>query len=228
MPRQGKKKPTGKVTVPTLVDRALKADWDSARAIIAAAGHKEAVDFDRKWEAVAAVIFNEPPLYLAGGFATEKDFFDKFMEIDPAQGKRYARVARFASAAEIELYKPAKLDALVGYLEAKAGGPIHGKLPVSLDRVRVPVKDGTASLDEASREDLRAATRALSKKKRRQTTLSAQGAAIVAALEKANLKGIEVSLSKGTVTLRAIPLSDFTRAAAILAKLKLPPLKPPS
>ena len=48
MPKQGKKKPTGKVTVPTLVDRALKADWDSARAIIAAAGHKEAVDFARE------------------------------------------------------------------------------------------------------------------------------------------------------------------------------------
>ena len=174
MPKPDKKPKA--VVVPTLVDRALKQRWDALSKVITSAAHEEAADFDHKWEAVADIVFATPPLYLAGGYSSDKAFFEQFLHVDRSTGLRKARVARLCSSQDIERYGDTKIDAVLDFLEAKTGGPVKSRLPVALADVRIPTGEAakTLSLDAASREQIRAATRALRQAHGKQTTASPQ------------------------------------------------------
>src|SRR5207244_157382 len=81
---------------------------------------------------------------------------------------RFVRVAKFASPREEELYTVTKLDAALGYVEAKLGAPLaHPPLPIAFDRLKIPaVRDGKPvqlSLLDAHVEDVIAATQQLTK-----------------------------------------------------------------
>lgn len=227
------KSPSKPVAVTTLVDPVLKRRWQAASQAITAASHEEAKDFDRKWEAVADIVFAEPPLYLAGGFSTDKDFFEKFLQVDCSTGLRKARVARFASPQDIEAFGDTKIDALLDYLEAKAGGPLHGHLPVALDKVRVPVtvdgKDETVTLAIATREQIRAATRGLQAKSATHAKASPRGRSLQEALTSVGLRQVALGIDRGTFDLRGIPWDAATKLGAALARVKLPaPDAPPA
>ncbi len=218
------------VVVSTLVDPAIKKRWDALSKIITRASKEEALDFDEKWEAVADIVFSDPPLYLAGGFSTDSDFFQKYLHVDRFTGLRKARVARFANAKQIEQLGDTKIEAVLDYLEAKTGGPITSRLPVALDDVKVPVeregKTANLPLAEVSREQLRAATRALKAKSAKTTASSPRGASVQAAIAKAGLK-VQVSVRRDSLDLRAIAFDDLPKLGALLSKLKLPPATGP-
>ena len=192
---------------------------------------EEASDFDRKWEAVADIVFATPPLYLAGGFSTDKAFFEQFLKVDRTTGSRKARVARLATAADLEKYGATKIDAVLDYIEATTGGPLKNRLPIALGELRIPVgakgQSKKATLVDATREQIRAATRALKQKHGAATKTSPQATAIAKAIATAGLKGIDVVVHRGTFDLRAIPFDALATLARILATVKLPPVAKP-
>jgi hypothetical protein len=117
-----------------------------------------------------------------------------------------------------------KLDAALGYIEAKLGKPLaHPPLPVSLDRLRIPTAEGgTKSLESATVAEIAAATGKLTSASRKKPKTPAR-----AALEKAleaisSLAGVRVSESQGAVSFGAVPLAALARFASALAKVKLP------
>ena len=57
--------PKGDVEVK--VDPKLKKLYDDLVAVIREASRKEALDFDRRWEAADRIVRHEPPLYVLGG-----------------------------------------------------------------------------------------------------------------------------------------------------------------
>lgn len=221
--RSSKAKPRP-VAITTLVDPELKKRWEAVAKRITSATHEEAQDFDHKWEAVSDAVFADPPLYLAGGYATEKDFFLKFVKVDRFTGIRKARVARYASPAEIETWGDTKIDAALDFLEAKTGGPLGSHLPLALDKVRVPVKgQGAAlSLAQASREQLRAATRDLRASTAGHVKASPRGALLQKALAAAGLKKVSVTVHRDGFDLRGLTWDD----AGQLARVKWPKTPP--
>lgn len=232
MPKPTKNQtPKKPVVVPTLVDVALKRRWGALSKVISSATHEEATDFDRKWEAVADIVFATPPLYLAGGFSTDKAFFEQYLKVDRSTGLRKARVARLATAADIEKYGDTKIDAVLDFLEAKTGGPVKSRLPIALPAVRIPVGSKgevhQVSLDDASREQIRAATRVLKQTHGQATKASPQGTAIAKALAAAGFRSIDVVVHRDGFDLRGITFDALAKLAKALAGVKLPPpLKP--
>jgi cell division protein ZapA (FtsZ GTPase activity inhibitor) len=216
------------VLVQTLINPSLKKRWDQLSKLITNANREEAADFDRKWEAVADVLFADPPLYLAGGYSTDKDFFERFLRVDRFTGLRRARVARFASPKDIEAFGDTKIDAVLDYLEAKSG-PLKDKLPVDLAALVVPVvidgKTSRLTLNEATREQIRAATRALRQKSAGDTKASPRGSAVLKAISRAGLK-VDVVVRRNAIDLRSISFEDLVELGRVLAKLSLPAVPP--
>ncbi len=61
--------------------------------------------------------------------------------------------------AEREAFGDTKLDALLDYLEAQTCGPLPGKLPVALGKVRIPIEQSGVkkfvTIGEATREQMK-------------------------------------------------------------------------
>ena len=117
MPRPAKKSPTPTVPLSPLLKRA----YQSLVAKISSASAKEAQDFDARWEAAAKIVDHDPPLYVFGGYASPDEFYRKVMNEEPRNARRYVRVAKLASPRDEETYGVSKLDAALGYVEAKLG-----------------------------------------------------------------------------------------------------------
>jgi hypothetical protein len=82
--------------------------------------------------------------------------------------QRNVRVAHFASAEQEQTFGVSKLDAVLGYLEAKNGAPLDRKIPIAFERIKIPVKTAGGlihkHLGAASVPEVRAAARLVSKK----------------------------------------------------------------
>ena len=149
------------------------------------------VTFDRQYETVGEIIEHDPPLYLAGGYASDKAFFTEVLKQSERTARRLVRVAKYASPQEETRYGISKLDAALDWLEAKAGKP-RGRVPVDFPKLRVPTPDGTIPFEEATVEHLRAATRQARKQPRPKSPPLVR--ALRAALPTA-LKAITVNLA---------------------------------
>lgn len=165
---------------------------------------------DRLRETVAEIVEHDPPLYLAGGFATDNAFFGGVLKETERSARRNIRVARYASPAEEVRFGTSKLDAVLGFLEAKSGA-LKGRLPVDLDKLRIPIARGESTvslgIEEATVEEIAAATRAL---KRKEGAAARKTSPVVAAvsseLKSAPLRTISVRLSAGKRSLGDVPL----------------------
>jgi hypothetical protein len=215
---------TSPARVEVKIDRALKQRWEAAAATLERAKSSGASAFDVLWETVGEVLEHEPPLYLAAGLSTAKDFLAKYTHESERNAKRFVRVARYASPNEEERYGISKLDAVIDYVEAKLGTPAKGRVPVDFATLRIPVKreDETQrlSVEEASVEEIRAATRALAKtpKAKQSPAVAAVRSALPAALQ----KELTISIAKERLTIGRIPLARLRETALALAKAKLP------
>nr|MBK7068886.1 hypothetical protein [Deltaproteobacteria bacterium] len=153
-----------KKKVELTVDPELKEKWDALDAAMHKARIAEGGSFDTYWEHAATVIDHEPPLYLAGGYASAKAFVEEHLHEKERTARRWMRVARYASPNEISHHGPSKLDAALSLLEAGGNDLSSGKLPVDFGRVRVSVeRDGKTSrvaLDDASVDEIAAAVKA--------------------------------------------------------------------
>ena len=225
MPKAAKKSTSrgaGKgATVVVTIDPAVKKRWDALTKQIHDAQKEGASAFDALWEAVAAIVEHNPPLYLAGGYENAEAFFRERLGETRRNAFRFIRVAKFASPNEEEKYGTTKLDAALAYLEAKLGAPLaHPPLPIALERLRIPVKDGAherrLSLEEARVEDIVAATRALAKTERAPTSSVERGLKKVLS-SKSSLAKVTVRVRNGLVTFANVPTAALATFGRVLA-----------
>jgi hypothetical protein len=226
--RTGKKAGVSKASVEVKVDRALKRAWESARHTLMTAKHEGAGAFDTLWETIGLIITHEPPLYLAGGYATTKAFLADFVEENERTAQRMIRVAKYASPNEEEKFGVSKLDAAIAFIEAKAGAPAKGRVPVDFAALRIPVvREGEAlrvPLTEAAVEEVRRATSALNRAGigKRKTPPSPIVSAITRALSGRRFAGVRVSVAHGQVQLGGIAVENFAEVIRALARVKFP------
>lgn len=216
------------VKVEVSVDHELKAHWVSLLAKLEEAKREGAGAFDQQWEAIGAIVEHDPPLYLAGGFSTIRDFLEKHVGESERTARRFIRVAKYASPAEEAKYGISKLDRAIAYVEAKAGGPAKERLPVAFDKLKVPVDSGGKTslvpLEKARVEDIEAATRKLVRESEKEAPVKASPLvkAVTAQLKSKALQGISVRISGGKLFLGAIAPESLEELSAALLKIKLP------
>jgi hypothetical protein len=222
---------TGLLARPVVVDLKVNQDlrkrWLRALDVVRDAKREGASAFDVLWETVAEIVEHDPPLYLAGGLATVKDFLAQHLSETERSARRWMRVAKFASPAEEARYGVSKLDAVIGYLEAKSGGPIQGSLPVAFDKLKIPVeRDGkptTVPLEEATVEAIETATRKLKRSgQKHPRAASPVLVAVTRELSKGKLRGISAKISGGKLMLGAVPLDALAELADALRRVRLP------
>jgi hypothetical protein len=232
-PKGGKPRPsrTGLLARPVVVDlevdRELRKRWQRALEVIKDAKREGASAFDVLWETVAEIIEHDPPLYLAGGVATAKDFLAQHLNETERTARRWMRVAKYASPAEEVRYGVSRLDAVIGYLEAKSGGALKGSLPVAFDKLKIPVdRDGKTvhlPLEEATVEAIHLATRKLNRAEQRPPRSASPAlVAVTRELSKGKLRGVSARIAAGKLMLGAIPLDALADLADALRRMKLP------
>ncbi len=204
------------------VDAALKRKYDQLVAELRAAKREGASAFDALWETVAAIVEHEPPLYVFGGYKSDADFFERELGEKRRTAYRYIRVAKYASPNEEETYTVSKLDAALGYVEAKLGHPLaHPPLPIAFARLRVPVEhEGTlirTPLADARTEDVEAATRALTRASKKPRNPEEHALRSLIAKDRA-LKDVRLHVRHGAVSVTGVPLAALGKLAALLAK----------
>jgi hypothetical protein len=205
------------------VDPKLKKLYDELVATIAEASRKEALDFDRCWEAADRIVSHEPPLYVFGGYASADAFYREVMEEEPRNARRYARVARFCSPVDEARYGTTKLDAAIAFVEAKLGKPLeHPPLPVALDRLRIPVKGGSKSVGDATVAEIAAATSKLTASSRKRPATPARAALLAQLKKAASLRGVTVHEHAGLLSFTGVPVSAIHHFIGALTKAKLP------
>lgn len=215
--RATKSKPTKPADIRVPVDATLKKRWDELKKVIDSAKSRGASDWDALWEAAAAIVEHEPPLFVVGGYKNDREFFDEVLGEKARNAYRNIRVAKFASPREETRYGVAKLDAALAYIEAKIGAPlVEPPLPIAFDRLRIGKRRLT--LENARREDVEAATRELTKK-HAEPTSSAERAAREAFAKHPALKDVRVRVRNGLVTFTSVPAGGMEAFRATLAKV---------
>ncbi|MBI2389102.1 MAG: hypothetical protein HYV09_05755 [Deltaproteobacteria bacterium] len=216
MPKRASKPAVKPADLPVPVDVTLKRLWDKHAKIIAAAIDRDASAFDERWEAAAAIVDHEPPLYVVGGHKNAAEFFKSVLREPPRTAFRNMRVAKYFSPRDEAAHGVAKLDALLSFLEAKQKKPLGKSLPAALTKIRVPIaqygRDDAVPLADATVAQLRAATKKLLKQSGR--TRAVKKGKLQESLEAAFagvelLAGIDVREDDGFVSLRRIPVGAF-------------------
>ena len=213
------------------VDPKLDAEWKKLEARIADAKGRGAEAFDELWEAAAAAVNHDPPLYVFGGYKSDSDLFKRLFQTDLHSAKRNMLVAQYATPKEEELYGTSNLDAAIEYLQAKHG-PLGGSLPVAFDRLKVPVRDGAHTkmvlFKNATVAEITAATRELQGKKPGAAATDRVANAIGSALGKHKaFAKVRFTVRGGLVHVRGIPLASLDLFARVLGTVKLPPVPAP-
>ncbi len=202
------------------VDAKLKKLWDEHLATLRDAQARGSRAFDVLWETAEAIVTHDPPLYVVGDYRSAREFYEKALHETERTALRNIRVAHHASAAQEERYGVSTLDAALGYLEAKNGGPL-GKAPIDFDRMKVPVKaDGTThlrALANATVTDIQAATSKLTSAARRKPRSQTYEALSAELTKHAPLASVVVSEHAGLFSFRDVPagaLAHFGNAVA--------------
>jgi hypothetical protein len=210
-------------------DPKLTAAWKSVAKKLDALSSREATDFDALWETVAKVVEHEPPLYVAGGYKTAKDFFERHLHVDQRTATRNLRVARYASPDDEATYGATNIDAALGYLEA-VHGKLGEKLPVAFARLTIPVADGKRGTKRApfpslSAQQIASATRAVLARKSPAPKDPARAALETSLAKHPAFSRVVVHQRAGFATFANVPLASLALFARALTATRLPPVK---
>jgi len=212
----------GDVRVP--VDPKLKKAYDDLLARIADATKHEAVDFYARWGGAAEIVNHSPPLYTLGGYASADAFYRGVMKENPRNAERYVRVVDFTRPGDdVKFGGVSKLDALLGFIEAKVGHPlVHPPLPVSLDHLRIPVAGAHKGAKEATVAEVRAATAKLTKSWHKKPKTPAQSAVLAALAKIDSLKDVQAHEHAGLMTFTGVPIGAMPLFVQALRAAKIP------
>ncbi len=214
------------LSLSAMADPKLMAAWRGAIGKYRAALEGESASWDKRYELLAAIIDHDPPLYLAGGYQHLRSFLAAEA---PGESERTIRskmrVARYFAPSDEAAHGVTKLDLLLGYLDAKGALPKAGRA-LNPDTVRLEVRvNGSVErvrFVDASAATLRSATRELLSQA--DGTKARQPRAVVAvraALGKAGLGQVTVSLRGSRLTLGGIEPSELGKLAKALGAVKI-------
>ena len=124
------------------VDPNLKRLYQAALQLLASATAAGAVAWHRRYEAVATIVEHTPPLYMAGGFATDAAFFDAILQESRGAVTRNLKVAKLATAAEVARFTPSNLSLAITYVEARDKAPLTRRGSIDFDKLKIQFKRG--------------------------------------------------------------------------------------
>ena len=215
------KKPLKPAVVSVTIDASLKKLWQDASAALAHATTEGAQAWDERYEVIADIVEHQPPLYLAGGFSSEKAFFETAVGEDRTTVYRNMRVAKYATSREVETYGASRLDAAITFVETKNGGALKGRTPIDFSTLRFPIKGATKKLADATVEELREAIATLKGRASASRKASPEATAISSLLTKNKLKNVTFDVRRDVVVLR-VPLAALSTVGRALASFKAP------
>ena len=206
------------------VDPNLKRLWLAALQALAAASAAGAVAWNKKYEAVDSIIQHVPPLYMAGGFATDAAFCDGMLQETQQSVLRNIKIARLATPAEIAKFSVTTLKYAIAYVEAKTKALITHRGAIDFETLKIQFKHGdktvSRSLQTATREELLEAIGQLSGRAKPAKQSPAAKAA-VAAVKDAAVEGVQATATKTQLVLR-VPYERLGEFCKALSGFKVP------
>jgi hypothetical protein len=216
--------------VPTMLKAApaLKRAFAKASARLAALRAQGSASYDAFWELVDDMMRAQPPLWLGGGYRTEKEFVAAEL---PGETKRsVARnrlVARCFTPADEARHGINFLEEAALYAQALAGAA-EPPAAIDLDRLKLSLrrKDGdrvNKAVRGATIDELRQARRALRGAAATRQSASPKEKAMREALaRRAPLRAVGVRLVRGRWSFSAVPEAALATFGKTVAAVKLP------
>lgn len=203
-----------------VVNEAMRRRYEAHLAAFQKAQGAELGHWDAAYESLDEILSSEPPLYLAGGYKSERAFLAAVLPgVARSTITENVRVARHFDPDQEKKHGVRRLAQLVDYLEAKSGAPLP-RARIDADRTRVEVGDARVPFTELDYDALRDAARAAKGGKSRVKTESAEVRALRAIFSKLGLGNVSVQLhadrwSFGRVERRQFKdlATAFTRAS---------------
>ncbi len=210
---------------PVVIDKKVVAAWKEENAIYEASRQDESRGWDVRYESLGRILDGNPPLYLAGGFKTAREFL---AVCEPDRSERtvrsYIRVARHFEPQHEDQFGIVKLETLIDILEAQNGGVLpDARIDPATQTVSVPNGKGSKKIRfaEAGVEQLRSALRLARGQARKPSPAdSPRVRALREALVKAGVKAVGVQVRDGKLSLTGIPLDQAGAVGKVLTRWK--------
>jgi hypothetical protein len=205
---------------------ALRKEWQAIERRIVALRGRGAEAFDELYEAVHEVMAADPPLYLAGGMRSAREFIAKALPGESERSVSRNVLVAVAFSPEDEAAKGiAFLEELAKYAQELSGSSALPRA-IDLDRLRIPVKsDGSAAATKRASacdiDEIRAARAALGKKKSAPRP-PAETAIARALSTRKSLAGVKVRVTGDSVTFSGVPLAALDTFANSVGRAKIP------
>ncbi len=207
------------------IDAALKRLYAQAISQLHEAKTEGTSAWHKKYTTVTAIVEHVPPLYLAGGFATDVAFYEAELDESRQSVARNVRVAKLSTAGELARYGPTRLFLAIAYVEAKTKQPIVSRGAIDFDKLKVQFKrDGkvfSKPLRGLATVDLQAAVSQASGKEPKPRKETPAAKAILAAVKESGVKGASATVTKTKVILRA-PVDGLPALIKALGGFKVP------
>ncbi len=206
------------------VDPNLKRLYQAALQALAAATAAGAVAWHRRYEAVASIVEHTPPLYMAGGFATDAAFFATILQEGRSSVIRNLKVVRLATPAEVAKFKAYNLSLAITYVEARDKAVVSKRGAIDFEKLKIQFKRGdkviTRTLETITRpEFLEAIAEHTGRVKAPKPSPLAKAA--IATVRGAGVEGLEAKATKTQLVLR-VPFDGLTALGKALVAFKPP------
>lgn len=207
------------------VDAVLKRRYAERMADLHEANAKGASAWQKRYESVAAIVEHDPPMYLAGGYATDQAFFEAELKETRQSVNRNIRIAKLATVEEIDTFGVGCLYLAIAYVEGKSGKPIEGAGSVDFAKLRISFEaDGetvTKTLLACSRPELLEAVAQLPVNVAKPKKASPTAKAVGEAVKRSGVKGAKATVTKSLLVLR-VPIDGIAAIGRELAAFKVP------
>jgi hypothetical protein len=210
-----------------VADAALKARYQAELARFESARTNELSGWDEMYEALDAILYSDPPLYLAQGFKSARAFLGQHLPgVNEATARSSIRVARSFDPDDEQKHGISKLGLLLDYLEAAGGAVLEPGVKLNPDRTLIRVRHGktmrSVAFKELSYDELRVAVRtARGAKASSHTGDSPAAKAVRAALRKEHLGQVGVRLRGEKLDLTGIPVGDLAALSRALRAVRI-------
>jgi len=207
------------------VNAGLKRQYTEKVTDLRRATATGATTWRERYLAAAAIVEHDPPLYLAGGYATDKAFFEGEMQESPQAAQRAIRIVKLATVDEIRGIGVFRLNLAIAYLEGESGKPIESASSVDFTKLRISFKvDGdavTKSLTTITRQELALAVAQLPVNVAKPRKPSPAAKAVGEAVKRSGVKGAKATVTQRLLVLR-VPLDGIAAIARELTGFKVP------
>lgn len=207
------------------IDAALKRLYAQAIGQLDEAETEGSASWHKKYTTVAAIVDHVPPMYLAGGFATDVAFYAAKLDESRQSVSRNVRVAKLSTTAELARYGPTRLFLAIAYVEAKTKQPITSRGAVEFDKLKIQFKRDGKVFNKPLRglptADLQMAVSQASGEEPKPRKETPVAKAVLAAVKASGVKGASATVTKTKVTLR-VSVEGLIELIKALSDLKMP------